>query len=42
MPQVYALDEFCRNEWLEEKTDSLTLSETSRLFQDTLELNHAT
>ena len=36
------IGKFCRNQWLEEKTDFLTLSENSRLFQDTLELNHAT
>ena len=45
MPQVSALDEFYRNQWLEDKSDSLTLFETSRLFHDihdTLVLNHAT
>ena len=41
--QLFALDrEFCRNQRLEEKSDSLTLVETSRLFHNTLELNDAT
>ena len=42
VPQVFAMIEFCRNQCLEEKSDFLTLFETSRLFRDILELNYAT